>query len=376
LKRILFVIGTRPEIIKTAPAILAIKQDKRYKVGVCFTGQHKAMAIQMIKDFGITIDYDLKLMKSNQSLSYIASSAMSRLTDTYKDFKTDMVIVQGDTTTAFCAGLAAYYEKIEVAHIEAGLRTYDKYRPYPEELNRAMLSRIADIHFAPTKESKLNLIKENIPARQIVVTGNTAVDALLYMKDRVKSFTTKELKELPSGKKIVLVTAHRRENFGIPLNNICAALKTIAEKNPNILIIYPVHLNPNVLHAVEKILTGVKNVLLISPVKYRDFVKLMDISYLILTDSGGIQEEAPSLGKPVLILREKTERPEVVKSGCAEIVGTDKMKIVNACQKLLGSKSRYKNVAKKRNPVGDGKAAYRIKRMLDKFFYNEIYIQK
>lgn len=371
LKKVLIVIGTRPEIIKTASVIMELRKDRRYRVAVCFTGQHQLMAMQMIKDFDIKIDYDLRLMKPQQSLIYIASTILSRLMVVYMDFKADLVILQGDTTTALCAALAAYYTKTAVAHIEAGLRTHDKYRPYPEELNRAMISRIADIHFAPTKEARDNLIKENIPSKSIIVTGNTVIDALLYVKEKGESFINKKLRSLPPDKKIILVTAHRRENFGKPLKNICNALKLIAENNKDVIIIYPVHLNPNVLRAVRDTLSAIKNILLIKPLNYSDFVGLMGRSYLILTDSGGIQEEAPSLGVPVLILRDKTERPEVVKAGCAKIVGTDALQIVKYCQNLLESREFYKKMSKRKNPVGDGKAAIRIKKYLDNLFMRQ-----
>ncbi len=371
MKKILFVIGTRPEIIKTAPVILTLKKDKRYHVKVCFTGQHKAMAAQMIKDFNIKVDYDLKLMKSNQTLILTASKSLLRVKGAYKDFKPDLVIVQGDTTTAFCAALSAYYLKIEVAHIEAGLRTYDRYKPYPEELNRAMISRIAEIHFAPTRQSKENLLKENIPDNSIIVTGNTTIDALIYIKNKIRSFKDRKLRNLPADKKIILVTAHRRENFGEPLKNICKALKRLAKENKDIIVVYPVHLNPNVSGTVKKILSGVKNIFLIKPVNYTDFIKLMDSAYIILTDSGGIQEEAPSLGKPVLILRNNTERPEVVEAGCAKIVGTDISKIVKNCKKLFSSKRLYRQMSEKKNPVGDGRASERIKKELDKILFSE-----
>ncbi|MFH1645368.1 MAG: UDP-N-acetylglucosamine 2-epimerase (non-hydrolyzing) [Candidatus Omnitrophota bacterium] len=371
MKRILFVIGTRPEIIKTAPVILEFKNDISYKVGVCVTGQHKVMAQQMLSVFGIVPDYDLKLMRDKQSLDYIASSALANLKKVYEEFKPSFVFVQGDTTTAFCAALSAYYSKIRVAHIEAGLRTYDKFEPFPEELNRAMISRIADIHFAPTKLSKENLIKENISEKTIVITGNTAIDALFYVRKKVESFSDNELNERIGGRKVILVTAHRRENLGEPLENICNALKKIAQKHKDYLVVYPIHLNPKVLNTVKPMLEGIDNILLIEPLCYKDFVLLMSRAYLILTDSGGIQEEAPSLGVPVLILRDRTERPEVVEAGCAIIVGTDTEAIVSNCSKLLESSEIYESMSKSQNPVGDGTAAVKIKKILDEQFKGE-----
>jgi len=365
MKKILFVIGTRPEIIKTAPVIHIFNKDKRYATKVCFTGQHQAMAIKMIEEFGIKIDYDLQLMKPGQSLNYLASAAIRGIDSVYEAFGPDMVFLQGDTTTAFCAALAAFYRRIKVAHIEAGLRTYDKYRPYPEELNRQMVSRVTDIHFAPTTKAKNNLIQEGVTAGSITVTGNTVIDALFYIKKHKKHFTSKALESLPRNKQLILVTAHRRENFGRPLKNICEALRALAQNNKDIIIVYPVHLNPKVLKPVRSLLGGIKNILLIKPLGYSDFVRLMGKAYFILTDSGGIQEEAPSLGKPVLILRDKTERPEVVKAGCAKIVGTNNTKIVKYAQLLLRSKIYYRKMSMKRNPIGDGRAAIRIKKKVD-----------
>jgi UDP-N-acetylglucosamine 2-epimerase (non-hydrolysing) len=366
LKKILFIIGTRPEIIKTAPVIMAFKKDRRYRVKVCFTGQHQAMAMQMINEFKIKIDYDLNLMQPGQSLEDIASVSMLKLPKVFSDFQPDIVVTQGDTTTAFCAALVAFYMRIKVAHIEAGLRTYDKSKPYPEELNRTMISRIADLHFAPTPQAKANLIKEGIPRNSIVVTGNTVVDALFYIIKKKKVFVARTLRHLPLDKKIILVTMHRRENFGAPLRSICKALKIIAKNNPDVVTIYPVHLNPNVLKPVRSILRGIKNILLVRPLGYADFIRLMNRSYFILTDSGGIQEEAPSLGKPVLILREKTERPEVVRAGCAKIVGTNNARIVRYAQLLLNSRIFYQRMSQKKNPVGDGRAAKRIKDKFDR----------
>ncbi|MDD5585287.1 MAG: UDP-N-acetylglucosamine 2-epimerase (non-hydrolyzing) [Candidatus Omnitrophica bacterium] len=365
MERILFAIGTRPEIIKTAPVIIACRKDKRYTVKVCFTGQHKAMAMQMIDEFGIKIDYDLRLMKPQQSLNYLASATLAKINAVYDDFCPELVFVQGDTTTAFCAALAAFYKEIKVAHIEAGLRTYDKHHPYPEEVNRQMVSRLADFHFAPTKSAKSNLVAEGIKPSLITITGNTVIDALLYTKTHKKYFTNKILEGLPKNKKVILVTAHRRESFGGPLKDVCTALKALVKNNKDIFIVYPVHLNPKVLKPVHSLLGKEKNILLIPPLGYSDFILLMDKAYCILTDSGGVQEEAPSLGKPVLILRDKTERPEVVRAGCAKIVGRNPARIIKYAQKLLRSKKFYRSLSMKKNPVGDGRAAARIKKKID-----------
>ncbi len=365
MRKILFVFGTRPEIIKTAPVIKVFKKDRRYQVKTCFSGQHQTMAMQMIDDFGLCIDYDLKLMKPGQTLNYLVSAAFQKINSVYERFRPDIVFVQGDTTTAFCAALAGFYKKIKIAHIEAGLRTYDRYHPYPEEINRQMISRVTDLHFAPTRKAKRQLIKEGAPEGSIVVTGNTVIDALFYIKKNKKNFTSSFLKRFPTGKKLILVTAHRRENFGRPLRNICAALKFLAEKNDNIIIIYPVHLNPNVYKVVHSILGRTKNIILTKPLDYGDFTLLMDKSYFILTDSGGVQEEAPSLGKPVLVLRDKTERPEVVDAGCAKVIGTDTKKIIKFSEMILNSRICYKRMALKKNPVGDGHAALRIKKKVD-----------
>lgn len=367
MRKILFVIGTRPEIIKTAPVIYAFKRDCRYQTKVCFTGQHQSLALDIVRDFKIPLDFDLDLMKPGQSLNYLAAVSLARLARVYEELKPQMVVVQGDTTTAFCAALAAFYSRVPVAHIEAGLRTFDKSRPYPEEINRSMISRIAHLHFAPTKQSYKNLLKEGIPGGSVEVTGNTVIDALLFIRKSKRPGASKR-KLIPENKKIILVTAHRRENFGRPLKNICAALKIVARNNPQVEIIYPVHLNPNVQHSVREELGGIRNISLVKPLGYFDFVKLMDRSYVILTDSGGIQEEAPSLGKPVLILREKTERPEVVEAGCAMIVGTSVRRIVSYCNALLSSRALYQKMSRMKNPVGDGQASKRIKKRIDIFF--------
>jgi len=368
-RRILFVIGTRPEIIKTAPVIAAFKKDRSYRTKVCFSGQHQALAMQMIKEFGIIIDFDLGLMRRAQSLNDLTSRSMAGFEKCFTEAKPDLVMVQGDTTTAFCASLAAFYMKIPVGHIEAGLRTHDKFRPYPEESNRVMISRLADLHFAPTAQAKGNLLREGVSPKTVAVTGNTVIDALLYIKaNKQASLPIRKL--IPHGKRLILVTAHRRENFGRPLKHICKALKIISSQHSDVIIVYPIHLNPSVQKLVKVELSGVKNVFLLAPLGYVDFVKLMEQAFIILTDSGGIQEEAPSLGKPVLILRDKTERPEVVRAGCAKIVGTKVDAIIKAVNQLLSSRYEYQRMSKRKNPVGDGNASMRIKKRIDIYLRN------
>jgi UDP-N-acetylglucosamine 2-epimerase (non-hydrolysing) len=374
----LFVFGTRPEAIKMAPVIREMEtENSKFKVVVCVTAQHREMLDQVLKIFEISPDHDLDIMRKNQDLFDVTTNALIGLKDVFKKEKPDIILVQGDTTTAFAAGLAAYYLKIPIAHIEAGLRTYNKYSPFPEEKNRHLLSALADYHFAPTEWAKSNLLKEGIPNENIWVTGNTVIDALLTIVRRQESEVRKETFERyfkekwnlnlsadsPSSK-LILVTGHRRENFGEGFENICLALKEIAEIRKDVIIVYPVHLNPNVQQPVKAILNGKPNIHLIDPLEYEPFVFLMSNAYLILTDSGGIQEEAPSLGKPVLVMRDTSERPEGIEAGSAKLVGTDSKKIVRETQKLLNDKMEYERMAKTINPYGDGKAAQRIVKIL------------
>ena len=370
MKKILFVIGTRPEIIKTAPVVRMLKKSKKYRVKVCFTGQHRSMVDQMLKDFDLSVDYDLKIMRRNQSLAGITSRTLRRLKDVYREFRPDMIFVQGDTTSAMATSLSAFYQNIKLAHIEAGLRTYDKYRPYPEEINRVLISHLADLHFAPTKQARDNLRMEGIKPSSIYVSGNTVIDALLYMKKARYQFLNPRLKNLPRDKKIILVTMHRRESFGKPLKTICRTLKLIVQRNPEALIIYPVHLNPNVFKPVKTALDSIDNIWLLPPLHYRDLINLISKSYIILTDSGGIQEESPSFGKPVLVLREKTERPEGVKLGIAKLVGSNPERIIREVTTLWSSATAYEKMTlgKRRNPYGDGEASERIVLALDTFF--------
>jgi UDP-N-acetylglucosamine 2-epimerase (non-hydrolysing) len=329
MKKNLVIFGTRPEAIKMAPLVAMFKKyPKQFNTRVCVTAQHREMLDQVLDFFEIKPEYDLDLMKPNQNLYTITSDIITGLKVVLEDFKPDFVYVHGDTTTTMAASIAAFYFGAKICHIEAGLRTNDKLSPFPEEVNRQVTSRIADYHFAPTKKSKENLLLENINRSAVFVTGNTVIDALLYSSSKIKCYTSVELDSLKSKidikKKIILVTGHRRENHGDGFINICTALKQIAIKNANVQIIYPVHLNPNVKEPVHQMLSNIKNIKLIETLAYPSFVWLMNQSYLIITDSGGVQEEAPSLGKPVLVMRNTTERPEAVDAGTVILVGTDK----------------------------------------------------
>ncbi|MBN1523375.1 MAG: UDP-N-acetylglucosamine 2-epimerase (non-hydrolyzing) [Spirochaetales bacterium] len=362
-KNIMIVFGTRPELIKMAPIIKKLEAYKKsLKTVVVSTGQHLEMIDKIIQLFKIHIDYDLKIMKPAQTLFDIVSVCIKKFKRLLETVRPDLVLVQGDTTTAFVAALSAYFYKIPVGHVEAGLRTDNKYSPFPEEINRKLITGIADIHFAPTKTSCRNLVRENVDRARILVTGNTVIDALLMVREKVRAETNiyKEFKGIDFEKKIILVTAHRRESFGKPFENMCAAIAELAERNPEIQFVYPVHLNPNVQSVVNKRLKNKPNIHLISPLDYNWFVFLMDMSFIVLTDSGGVQEEAPSLGKPVLVMRDTTERPECIKAGVAKLVGTDMKTIVKEVQQLLDHKTAYAKMSKKSNPYGDGKASDRI----------------
>ena len=369
IKKILIVFGTRPEAIKMAPLVKEFKKNGEFDVKVCVTAQHRQMLDQVLEIFSIVPDYDLDIMRAGQDLYDLSSRILLKMRDVLDDFKPDMVFVHGDTTTASIASLAAFYKHIKVAHVEAGLRTGDIYSPFPEEINRQLVGIIASYHFAPTNLSKQNLIKENKSPENIVVTGNTVIDALFLLLERMQKDNALKDKILTSlstkydtnrGKKIILVTGHRRENFGDGFINICEALKTIAIKNPNVDIVYPVHLNPNVQEPVKKILSGIGNVRLIAPLEYGEFVYLMSMAHFIITDSGGIQEEAPSLGKPVLVMRNTTERPEAIEAGSVKLVGVDKKNIVSQAQILLDDDEIYQKMSQSRSPYGDGKASIKI----------------
>jgi UDP-N-acetylglucosamine 2-epimerase (non-hydrolysing) len=370
VKKVLIIFGTRPEAIKLCPLILELrKHSGKFKTVVCVTAQHRKMLDQVLEIFRVIPDYDLNLMTDDQTLFDTTSRVLTGVGKLIHKEKPDMILVQGDTTTTFAASLAAYYSQIPVGHIEAGLRTGNKYSPFPEEINRRLTGHIADIHFAPTQRNRNNLLSEGIPERNIVITGNTVIDALLWVKNEIRSENKRyyELDTIDFKKRIILVTGHRRENFGEGFINLCDALRHVAENNENVEVVYPVHLNPNVKKPVYDMLSGVKNMKLIEPIDYSPFVYLMDKSYFIISDSGGIQEEAPSLGKPVLVTRDTTERPEAVEAGAVKLVGTNKSLIVNEAKKLLSDNDYYDRMAKVNNPYGDGHACERIIDALETF---------
>ncbi len=368
MKKLLFIFGTRPEAIKMAPLIKEFQKDSLFNVKVCVTAQHRQMLDQVLELFEIKPDFDLDLMKPNQDLYDITSNVLLGLRDIYKVYKPDLVFVHGDTTTTLGASLASFYQKIPVAHIEAGLRTHDIFSPFPEEINRQITSRLATYHFAPTESSKQNLLQEGIEEKNIFVTGNTVIDALLEVARSAQSKDIKLDGYEVTNRKIILVTGHRRENFGDGFLNICKALKEIAIKHQDIDIVYPVHLNPNVQKPVFELLSDIANIYLIKPLDYEPFVYLMSTSSIILTDSGGVQEEAPSLGKPVLVMRDTTERPEAVEAGTVRLVGTDKDLIVNNASELLNNQEMYKKMSEAHNPYGDGKACERIIKYIKEVF--------
>jgi UDP-N-acetylglucosamine 2-epimerase (non-hydrolysing) len=364
--KILTVFGTRPEAIKMAPLVHALAADERFESRCCVTAQHREMLDQVLELFKILPDYDLNLMKAGQTLPEITSRILLELTPVLKEFKPDVVLVHGDTATTFAASLAAYYEQIAVGHVEAGLRTDNIYSPWPEEGNRKLTGSLSKFHFAPTDTSKANLLKENYASENIFVTGNTVIDALLLVKQRIENDTdlsntlASQFPMLSESKKLILVTGHRRESFGGGFERICKALAQTAKAHPYCQILYPVHLNPNVQEPVRRILKDVNNVYLIEPQQYLPFIYLMNRSHIILTDSGGIQEEAPSLGKPVLVMRDTTERPEAVDAGTVKLVGTDVAKIKSALNKLLADDTAYKEMSYAHNPYGDGNACSKI----------------
>jgi UDP-N-acetylglucosamine 2-epimerase (non-hydrolysing) len=371
-RKVLIVFGTRPEAIKMAPLVHAIAKDDRFDSKVCVTAQHREMLDQVLALFKIIPDFDLNIMKAGQTLPELTSRILLELTPVLKIFKPDIVLVHGDTATSFAASLAAYYEKIYVGHVEAGLRTGDLYSPWPEEANRKLTGVLTQFHFTPTNISKQNLLNEGVAEKTIFVTGNTVIDALLDVVVKVRTDVTlqqqmaEKFSFLDVKKRLILVTGHRRENFGDGFENICRALKSIVEAHNDVEICYPVHLNPSVQEPVGRILSGTMRVHLIEPQDYLPFVYLMDRSYLILTDSGGVQEEAPSLGKPVLVMRDSTERPEAVDAGTVKLVGTDENKIVTEVVKLLSNAVSYESMSRAHNPFGDGKASGRIIEALNK----------
>jgi len=364
-KKILVVFGTRPEAIKLAPVVMALKKNKAFHCQVCSTGQHKSMVRQIVKFFNIKIDFNLNVMKKGQDLSYLTKMIVPKIAQLLDRVKPDIVVVQGDTTTVFLVSLAAFYKKINVAHVEAGLRTHDKYYPFPEEINRRLVSPIADFHFCPTSAARNNLLEEGIDKKKIFITGNTSIDALKLSLSRLKK-SYSLFDRIDFTKKIVLVTAHRRESFGRPLEEMFRSFVDITKSYENVEIVYPVHLNPNVQKCAKKILAGHKKIHLMPPVSYDQLIYLMNRSYLLLTDSGGIQEEGPSLKKPVLVMREETERPEGIKLGVSKLVGRNRTKIYAETLKLLRSPAAYKKMIKGKNPYGDGLASERIVKILKK----------
>jgi UDP-N-acetylglucosamine 2-epimerase (hydrolysing) len=366
MKRILLIFGTRPETIKLASLIKTLYASPCFNVTVCVSGQHREMLDHALKLFGITPDFDLDLMRTDQNLASITTGVLTGLIKVFDQVLPDFVLVHGDTTTAMAASLAAFYRQIPVGHVEAGLRTHNIKSPWPEEANRRIITLLASLHFAPTEQARHNLIQEGVEPRQIVLTGNTVIDALMMIMREIEldeSLRIQFLLRFPflePGKKMILVTGHRRENFGDKFKSFCNALGMIADRHPEVQIVYPVHLNPQVNKPVRAILGNIPNVFLLEPQEYRPFVYLMSRAYLIITDSGGIQEEAPSLGKPVLVVRDTTERPEAIEAGTAKLVGTECDSIVAAVEKLLYEPDEYLRMARAHNPFGDGKASARI----------------
>ena len=362
----LCIFGTRPEAIKMAPLVLALAADERFEAKVCVTGQHREMLDQVLGLFSITPDYDLKIMKPGQDLTDVTTAILQGLKAVLNEFKPDIVLVHGDTATTFAASLAAYYQQIPVAHVEAGLRTGNLYSPWPEEGNRKLTGALAKLNFAPTETSRDNLLREGVRPASIVVTGNTVIDALLDVVKRLDldshllAQASAPAAFLNPGRKMILVTGHRRESFGDGFERICQALMEVAQQHPEVDIVYPVHLNPNVREPVNRLLNGINNIYLIAPLDYLPFVHMMTRAHIILTDSGGIQEEAPSLGKPVLVMRDTTERPEAVSAGTVKLVGTHTADIVRELNRLLVDTTAYRDMSYAHNPYGDGNACQRI----------------
>ncbi len=365
IQKVLLVFGTRPEAIKMAPLVIALQKREDLQVEVCVTAQHREMLDQVLSLFSLTPDYDLDLMQPGQDLYDITTRAIMGLRDVFAESKPDLVLVHGDTTTTFASSLAAFYQRIKVGHVEAGLRTGDIYSPWPEECNRKLTGALTSLHFAPTQRAQDNLLKENVAPDTVFVTGNTVIDALIQVEQKIandaqlNSELSAKFDFLDPNKKLILVTGHRRESFGDGFENICKAISKLSE-NENVQVLYPVHLNPNVQEPVNRLLKGKEDVFLIEPQDYLPFVYLMSRANIILTDSGGVQEEAPSLGKPVLVMRDTTERPEAIDAGTVKLVGTDYEEIVGQAQKLLDDSSAYEAMAFAHNPYGDGKACERI----------------
>lgn len=356
--KVMSVFGTRPEAIKMAPLVKELESRKEIKSIVCVTAQHREMLDQVLETFDIKPDYDLNIMKQGQTLGDVTTRALTGLEEVIKECQPDIVLVHGDTTTTFAGALAAFYNQVDIGHVEAGLRTYDKYSPFPEEMNRQMVDCMTDMYFAPTELSKSNLLKQNIDESKIYITGNTAIDAMSTTVD--EGYTHPELDWIEEGERMILLTAHRRENLGDPMRNIFRAIKRLTDEFPDIKVIYPIHKNPKVREVANEIFGDSNKVKLIEPLEVFDFHNFQNQSYMILTDSGGIQEEAPSLGKPVLVLRDTTERPEGIDAGTLKLVGTDEEVIYQEAKILLEDKEAYAKMSKASNPYGDGKASQRI----------------
>ncbi|MEG0874412.1 MAG: UDP-N-acetylglucosamine 2-epimerase (non-hydrolyzing) [Clostridiales bacterium] len=366
MKKIMLVFGTRPEAIKMAPLVKALEKSEEFEVAVAVTAQHREMLDQVLELFEIKPMYDLNIMKQGQTLYDITANVLLGLKEVLQDFKPDVLLVHGDTTTTMAASLAGFYEGIEVGHVEAGLRTGNKLAPWPEEMNRRITDVIADYYFAPTNSNRDNLLKENVPEDKIFVTGNTVIDALLWSVKKQCDLSQYGMADVDWHKKIVLLTCHRRENWGAPMDSVFSAVKKLKEMNSDIEIIFPMHKNPKVRDLANKHFFGVDGIHCIEPLDYHPFSTLMEKSYLVLTDSGGIQEEAPALGKPVLVLRDTTERPEAVQAGTVKVIGTDAKAIIAAANELLNDEKAYKNMAMKQNPYGDGKASEVISKLLSR----------
>ncbi len=367
--KIITIFGTRPEAIKMAPLVKELEKREEIDVKVCVTAQHREMLDQVLELFSIEPDFDLNIMKTKQSLTGITTRILEGLAEIFEEEKPNMILVHGDTTTTFAAALAAFYKQIPVGHVEAGLRTYNKYFPFPEEMNRKLTGAIADLHFAPTIGSKNNLLREGIDDEQIIITGNTVIDAMEYTVEKDYKFSNEVLNELDyNNKKVIMVTAHRRENWGEGIENICNALKQIVMENEDVELVYLVHLNPVVKDVVYKYLEGINRVHLLPPLDTKETHNLMNKCYLVMTDSGGLQEEAPHLGKPVLVLRDVTERPEAVAASTVKLVGTDITIIKNCAEELIKDNNKYIEMSKAINPYGDGKSSYRISEAILKYF--------
>lgn len=363
--KVMTVFGTRPEAIKMAPLVKAMNADPEIDSVLCVTAQHREMLDQVLDLFELTPDYDLNIMKPNQTINMITANVIMGLEEILKKEQPDMVLVHGDTTTTFATALAAFYNQTKVGHVEAGLRTYDKYSPYPEEMNRVMTGHIADLHFAPTERNRQNLLREGIDDKNVYITGNTVIDALLDVTSKPYEFEDETLKVLDfEGKRVIAVTCHRRENLGENMEHIFGAIRRIADEFDDVEIVYPVHLNPKVREIAGRILSGAENVHLIEPLTYQPFSNLMAKSYLIVTDSGGIQEEAPALGKPVLVVRKETERPEAVEAGTVKLAGVEEETIYGMMKTLLTDPAAYKEMEHAANPYGDGHAVERIVKIL------------